>query len=168
MLAVWPLASWVAALKLWPALSHCTPAACSVCAGKPSPSSTGRPECWLLEDKLLSLSRSLFNSLSFPFSQFFHWLLVSLPLSLSIYQSRLLSQLLRWHVSERWKRCLTVKKNPQLCFILHHTGCCSCLCLSASTAASSRTLPAPHTDTRLLLWLVHSSYTYTGISILKE
>lgn len=49
----------------------------------------------------LSLSRSLFNSLSFPFSQFFHWLLVSLPLSLSIYQSRLLSQLLRWHVSER-------------------------------------------------------------------
>lgn len=31
MLIVWPLASWVAALKLWPALSRCTPPACSVC-----------------------------------------------------------------------------------------------------------------------------------------
>lgn len=30
MLTAWPLASWAAALKLWPALSRCTPTVCSV------------------------------------------------------------------------------------------------------------------------------------------
>lgn len=134
-----------------------------LCARKRSPPSTGLPECWLLEDKPLSLS--LLNSLSFSFSQFFHCLPVSLSLCLSIYQSQLLSQLLRSHVSERWKRCLIVKKNPQLCFILHLTGCCSCLRLSASTAASPKIFSPPHTNTCLLLVGVLLIYLFSNFNM---
>lgn len=117
-----------------------------LCARQHSPPPTGLPECRLLKDKP-SLPLSLFNSLSLSFSQFFHCLAVSLSLCLSIYQSQLLSQLLRSHVSERWKRCLAEKKNLQLCFILHLTGCCSCLWLSASAAASHKTFSPLYTNT---------------------
>lgn len=138
MLIVWPLASWVAALKLWPALSCSTPPAHSVCLYLLDSTHLIRQASQNVGSWKTSLSSSLFNSLSLPFSQFFLCLSVSLSLRLSIYHSQLLSQLLRSHVSERWKGCLTVKKNLQLCFILHPTECCSCLWLSAFTAASQK------------------------------
>lgn len=152
MLTVWPLASWVAALKLWPALSRCTPPVRSVCLCVLDSAHLLRQASQnIFTSKTSLLALSLFNSLSFSSSQFLHCLSVSLSLCLSIYQSQLLSQLLGSHVSEGWKRCLTVKKNLQLCSILHLTGCCSCLRQSASAAASPKIFPPPHTNTCLLL-----------------
>lgn len=149
MLIVWPLAAWVAALKLWPALPRSPPPAPSVCL------------CLLDSTHLLrqasqniaswKTNLSLFNSLSLSFSHFFHCLPVSLSLCLSIYHSQLLSQLLLSLVSERWKRCLTVKKNLQLCFILHLTECCSCLWPSASTSVSHKTF-SPHKYLSFSCW----------------
>lgn len=134
MLIVWPLAAWVAALKLWPALSRSPPPTPSVCL------------CLLDSTHLLRQASQnwktnlpLFNSLSLSFPHFFHCLPASLSLCLPIYHSQLLSQLLFSLVSERWKRCLTVKKNLQLCFILHLTECCSCLWPSAFTSVSHQT-----------------------------
>lgn len=136
MLIVWPLASWVAALKLWPALSRCTPPARSVWLYALDSTHLLRQASQNVGSWKTSLSPSLSLILYLFPSPNFSIVSVSVSLCLSIYQSQLLSQLLRSHVSERWKRCLTVKKNLQLCFILHLTGCCSCLWLSASTAAS--------------------------------
>lgn len=94
---------------------------------------------------------SLFSSLSlFSLSQFLHRLPVSVPLCLPIYQRELLSRLLCAGVEERWKGCLIARKNLQLCFILCRTGCCSCRCRSASTAASHQIFSAPHKKTCLL------------------
>lgn len=81
----------------------------------------------------------------FPLANFFvlsPFPCVSPSLCLSIHQSQPFSRLLRSRVSERWTGCLTAKKTCSSVFILHLTQCkdCSCLWLSASSAAFHKTL----------------------------
>lgn len=123
MLIVWPLPSWVAAAKLWPILSHCSPLTCSSVS-------------W--HHSLSGLHLSIFLNSHHPFSQFFLCLLISPLFRLSIYHSQLCCQLPCFPVSKGWKRCLTVTHNLQLCFISHLMVHCSCPWLSASPAASCK------------------------------
>lgn len=96
MLIVWPLAAWVAALKLWPALPPSPPpTVLAQSARQHSPPPTGLLEHHLLKDKPLSLK--FFISSLRPI---FHCLCVSPSLCLSIHHGQLLSQLQRFPVSE--------------------------------------------------------------------
>lgn len=133
LLTVWPFQLEV--LKLWPALSGCV-----------QPSSVHLTAlAQLLKDQPLSSVLCLYS----PSSNFSIALPVSAPLCLPIYQRELLSWLLGAGVEGRWKRCLIARKNLQLCFILYRTGCCSCRCRSASTAASHQIFSPPHKKTCL-------------------
>ncbi len=91
-----------------------------LCARQHSPLPTGLPERGLLKDKLSPLSPSLILHLS-PSPNFSIVSLYLFSLCLSIYQSQLFSQLLRSCVSERWKRCLTVKKRT-CSFVSYYTS----------------------------------------------
>lgn len=133
MLIVWPLASWVAELKLWPTLPRCTPPACSVCLRALHSTHLLRQASQNVDSSKSSLSPTLSLILYFfPPPNFsiialyrFHSACPSIKASSTPNSCALMSG--------RGERGVSVKKNLQLCFILHRTGCCTCRCLSAST-----------------------------------
>lgn len=83
-----------------------------------SPPPTGLPEHGLLTDRPLPTPPSILHH--FSFLQIFST--ASARASITANSSPASCS----HVSKRWKRCLAVKKNLQLCFIFHLTGSCSC------------------------------------------
>lgn len=135
MLIVWPLPSWVAAAKLWPVLPCCSPNTHSSTSWQHVLSSVWKT----------SLPLSICKTFISSFLPIFLFLFASLSFRLSIYHSQLCCQLPCFPVSKGWKRCLSVKKNLQLCFISPLTTHCSCLWLSAAK-------PLPRHKYHFFLW----------------